>query len=735
MKQNFFIYIIESLCIILFSACNNDIFSEKEEKILEGEKILTMHLSQFSKVDVATRMGGIPDENRISRVAAIAYRNNKCIGVEMVYANDGNIQVSDQGMVRISLNKLMLKQDDLPLQKGDEIYILCNPPVYSESDFPVLPTIAQLGIETTSSATTYCLLTSPLTSDDKGYLIPMWTKITYGDNTVAEVERSVVKLTLDIADGILSGKKVEYKLRNAPMYGTMKDGYFNSNASVNYHNVTNGGLFFPINTPNYLFEYPHSTFGLGYSGAANKTKFMLNRTCIILKVDKEFYRIDFLNNQKEYFDLLRNCHYQFHIKEITERGYDTEEMALKHPGSNIVYDVIVENNKPAWSQKIYTNGQYTLFMDLATDYLSIPFPQGSSSNFTATVDDQIQISYRKEATDLPEPASSITITGEGIKKASSGATSITTSVGKIICYLTPSQFADGLISVELANIHIDIPVYRRFDADCHYMVYPFSDVTSAKVITPNTPWIELSTDCNSNLTYKKEKMSQTINSSPNGHLYVHLDENLNTSDNGTQLREAVIEIETSSGGIVHYCFRQTGIDYVGQYGGYLDQASNEYGLGAERLIEHIGDPVDYTISVAKRKTYWGFNSEVYDFADNADNGWETSWRMRQEKWSDDPDPLNAVNICFEKNRDLNGDGKLSPEEMKWYLPATNQLKAAFKSSKTNQNGNYYTSQANTTTKVWNVASDNSASTNGNRTTGRYIRCVRNMPLTKNNITK
>ena len=36
-------------------------------------------------------------------------------------------------------------------------------------------------------------------------------------------------------------------------------------------------------------------------------------------------------------------------------------------------------------------------------------------------------------------------------------------------------------------------------------------------------------------------------------------------------------------------------------------------------------------------------------------------------------PAPFQRVCYDKNRDENGDGRIDKEEMKWYFPASNQM--------------------------------------------------------------
>lgn len=91
-----------------------------------------------------------------------------------------------------------------------------------------------------------------------------------------------------------------------------------------------------------------------------------DRTCIILRKKEStsskvwYYRIDFLtgngkDENKQFFDILRNRHYLVIVSKMAETGYATMEEALANPSSNIEYkiDGITEENTTS-------NGQYIL---------------------------------------------------------------------------------------------------------------------------------------------------------------------------------------------------------------------------------------------------------------------------------------------------------------------------------------------------------------------------------------
>lgn len=93
----------------------------------------------------------------------------------------------------------------------------------------------------------------------------------------------------------------------------------------------------------------------------------------------------------------------------------------------------------------------------------------------------------------------------------------------------------------------------------------------------------------------------------------------------------------------------------------------------------------------------------------------------------------SARYCYDRNRDENGNGVIDPEELKWYLPAVNQLlghyidlspkdNTAFSTFTVNESGNNYASRYDMTNlNVLNAYHSKSTGSSGKP------RCVRNVP--------
>lgn len=81
-------------------------------------------------------------------------------------------------------------------------------------------------------------------------------------------------------------------------------------------------------------------------------------------VSPSYYRLDFYDKDKaEYMDIIRGCRYTFNITKVYSRGYSNIEEALNMPGSNLEYEVEVNDD---WSVVHEYNGQYQVSVDKDT---------------------------------------------------------------------------------------------------------------------------------------------------------------------------------------------------------------------------------------------------------------------------------------------------------------------------------------------------------------------------------
>ena len=156
-----------------------------------------------------------------------------------------------------------------------------------------------------------------------------------------------------------------------PFYFTTLQPYFliqNDNTPYSYNGDTHV----------YLFEYPSSNrTGIDINTDIGNKTFHPQRQHIILTKNNSpnpntYYRLDFYNpKDSTYFDTKRNHHYMFTINKVRSEGYTSIEEAQSNPGSNIEYEVRV-NDVSRYEIDVTSNGQYAIVACLDSNILFSP---------------------------------------------------------------------------------------------------------------------------------------------------------------------------------------------------------------------------------------------------------------------------------------------------------------------------------------------------------------------------
>lgn len=135
-----------------------------------------------------------------------------------------------------------------------------------------------------------------------------------------------------------------------------------------------------------------------------------------------------------------------------------------------------------------------------------------------------------------------------------------------------------------------------------------------------------------------------------------------------------------------------------------------------------------------RTTWNGRNNMI------ADNGWNANNSTNMGNWIDNPSTMRET--CMKRNRDLNHDGKISSDEIRWYIPSVHQYTGLWigqsaldseadlyygKSTKTPDIAHYYTST--TSARIF-WAEEGMAFgnwTGGSSDNPKLMKCIRNLP--------
>lgn len=261
-------------------------------------------------------------------------------------------------------------------------------------------------------------------------------------------------------------------------------------------------------------------------------------------------------------------------------------------------------------------------------------------------------------------------------------------------------------------------------------------------------------------------------------------------------RQAKIEVVTTSEDetasvVVEYILEQNPGYGIGRIGGDIVPINQGYGyshdLVYESVLEYTKKYDQATTSTITDGTYWGYSGVVPPIPTGYYNGTLNSWtdlyKVKDGKdltkiLAENPTGISvnggsvpieqqngnlyqydyynsfAARICYDKNRDLNGNGVIdylpaddTNNELRWYLPTLNQLTGAyvFSNDETPFNGKYYASDITPLTTPYPTTSLIESAfhmdffygfvTLGKRvkeaTLFYHTRCVRDVPRTSN----
>jgi hypothetical protein len=212
----------------------------------------------------------------------------------------------------------------------------------------------------------------------------------------------------------------------------------------------------------YLYEYPIATQSVYAVGGpfSNKT-WESGRAHLMLRKENApssftYYRLDFYNSaDSSFYDLKRNHKYIFTINHVRSDGYPSEAEAMNNPGSNIEYEIKVNDGEK--NLRTISNGQYGLGVipnnnRISSDTVSVLLDGSGSSHYgmVAYVKQYIPAAMGSSA-----PASSITLTGDPDLFLHS--TSVTTLDNtfreiRVSASAPPNLSTVSLITIRLGNI-------------------------------------------------------------------------------------------------------------------------------------------------------------------------------------------------------------------------------------------------------------------------------------------
>lgn len=376
-----------------------------------------------------------------------------------------------------------------------------------------------------------------------------------------------------------------------------------------------------------------------------------------------YYRIDMCvpragtPGSYDYLDILRNHLYRINITSVSGAGFFDIQQALYADPINITTE-LVPIEEESMGDIVFDGNNY-IMSDVSQVQLYIN-PDEVKTYTIATV-----------KANFP-PGVTATVKGPGISTLY-----LESNVARTISATIPTRIKTGSYTIKVGRLTKIISLTVQPPIDAHFDLLPFQNVASIAIEAPQ-PWITLS----NNMTYvKNEQQLANITGDANGKACFHFDENIATT--GDPRTAKALVFRNNSQGVTRVYFEQCNLKgmVVGYFGGEMNNEGFTQRLAIESVEEATKrDYDDSSIIETKTGIKWGFNEK--SIGTPMELGRESTIALAKRDDSGVTPPYSIYNgyaarYCYEKNRSNSADGTLSDSDIKWYLPAQNQVLSAW----------------------------------------------------------
>ena len=274
-----------------------------------------------------------------------------------------------------------------------------------------------------------------------------------------------------------------------------------------------------------------------------------------------------------------------------------------------------------------------------------------------------------------------------------------------------------------------------YDLDAHYDFRPLTITGSGQKyevtilnadgtsVSADDSWLKVSSASNYTDAYCNNDLgiytTATIIIPTPVHFYLYADEYVTPAASKRSLKVRVTStgLDGQAAATQDFTLQQRPIVNVGYWGGTMGDSRYSLLLGMEQIEEYKVEYRTYSVQTKVTGLPWGYypivtgcinkddgkaNTKI--LAENPDNlpignGAANIYNIQPLKNLDGSPVLSqytyynsyAARYCYDKNRDENGNGKIDPKELKWYLPTANQLDGIWIQSENILQGSFYTS--------------------------------------------
>ena len=438
----------------------------------------------------------------------------------------------------------------------------------------------------------------------------------------------------------------------------------------------------------YIYEYVYSKKIIGETSStviAENTS-SKNRLAVILKNSKtdKYYRLDLLSKDAsfniKYIDILRNHHYKIVIKEVNSEGYATPTDALNGDASNIEYEIIDDTGNTTIS-----NGRYAI--SVGEELFAGKFIYGSATQGTRTYDVANNVRYILHAGITAPSVNMITVVkedGTAISGSSVWPNKLTADLENLLITLPTTVAMENIrFKIELGVLEylsepFTLKLIRSMEFDCHERPASVRTVD----INPDdinwdgveSPYFTIVKDVNSfTIAPKGENVTPIAWETWNGSSYDRTPTEKN--DDSIPLFEDKSLTLTLHSGVPNIMFTHLAPIYIGRWGSPTEDTVVVGEPGSfVQLTGVMGKPLRKRAIIEAREEadlmkWSSLEANQFENYNELNNG------LKISKYSNIGSNVGnfTLNECYKKNKDYATGVALAEQNVKWYLPAQQQL--------------------------------------------------------------
>lgn len=657
MIKNYRLAVFGMVLSLFVSACVDDTFSDTEVVRTEGNAQIPLAVTIPDAEVIQTRTGSSGDAS-VNELDLLLFDNSSSS------TGDSEVKLVARRSISHTATSVVL-----PLSSGSSrlVYVVAN----ARSYLSVLPDSDDDALKDVSGHYKYSLadirsmLTTELSAelDEKGFIssgfpglpVPMSGLIKFdsglSSTSVINVQlvRSLSKISVSTSLGASKFKIKGLTICNGAQTGSIL-------SPSNTDEDGKGDRMGYSVTDSLLYAYPTIVGG----SSLKPVSIIVEAQYDGLK-QSSFYRLLISNTLADVstgLSLMRNKHYIVKIDRVDMNGYEDLDKAMASPPSNIDYNVTVSNN--------YNNVTLIGGKMFALDY----------ERLTVYADNIEQLSVATMRTDYP-----LTSVGQGSVTVDEGlfligASNFTSedivktfkvNITSLYSHPQHSDSSPKGIHISLGDYHKTIEIIKKSPLDVHPVSIQLSDISELKLISSSgdtNPWWMNFSRGPVYSPFDIRTVMDNVTLQNNGYkAYVHLDENINSD-----YRELYFQtLSKSTGKREKHILHQDGAEKysLGYFGGKLLSNSSILQYSYRLLIEGYEENEE-PLSIFTEDNYPVNDEQKKALYAVFEDGKKSTILLADIYKSP------AALYCLNKNRDVNGNGKIDSDEVLWYLPGIRQ---------------------------------------------------------------